>query len=211
VDLSDRRETYIHDGLDLADLAPDPFTQFEHWFADAEAANLWEPNSMTVATVDDGGFPSVRYVLLKSVDVDGFVFYTNYRSAKGRALDHSGRAALAFGWLELRRQVRVIGTVTKTSREESAAYFAQRPRGSQIAAWASPQSEVVADRAELERRYGDVEARFADGDIPRPEHWGGYRVRPLSVEFWQGRPHRFHDRMRYRRTDVGWRIERLAP
>lgn len=211
MDLSAQRDVYMEDGLDRADLAADPFGQFERWFADAERAGLWEPTSMALATVDARGEPSVRYVLLKAVDSRGFVFYTNYRSVKAQALDHTGRAALVFGWLELRRQVRVSGGVERVTADESDAYFAQRPRGSQLGAWASPQSEVVADRAELQRRYDEVEQRFGDGDIPRPPHWGGYRIVPEQVEFWQGRPNRFHDRLRYRREGQGWRVDRLAP
>jgi pyridoxamine 5'-phosphate oxidase len=211
MDLATRRESYETSGFDLADAADDPTTQFRRWYADATDAGVVEPNAMAVATIDEEGQPEARFVLLKAVDEDGFVFYTNYTSAKGRALDRSGRAGLTFAWLQLRRQVRVRGTVTRTSAAEADAYFATRGRGSQIGAWASPQSDVVPDRAFLDDAYTRTEERFAGRDIPRPDHWGGFRVLPETVEFWQGRPNRFHDRLRYVRSDGGWRIERLAP
>jgi pyridoxamine 5'-phosphate oxidase len=211
MDLTDRREAYVAAGLDIDDLAPDPLTQFERWYAEAVESGIWEPNSMVVATVDDEGFPEARFVLLKSFDADGFVFYTNYDSAKGEALDRLGRAGLNFGWLELRRQVRLVGDVERTSDAEAEAYFATRERGSQLGAWASPQSHRVADRAELEGRYTEAAARFSDSEVPRPPNWGGYRVRPQRIEFWQGRPNRFHDRLRYVRSGDDWTIERLAP
>ena len=211
MDLADRREAYETAGLDVADVAADPIAQFEHWFRDAEVAGLWEPNAMSVSTVDPDGTPSSRILLLKHVDERGFVFYTNYESAKARGLAAHPAAALTFAWLPLRRQVRVVGTVSQTSAEESDAYFSRRPRGSQLGAWASEQSTVLVDRAALEARYAEVERRFAGCDVPRPPHWGGYRVQHQTVEFWQGRPNRQHDRIRYEPTDVGWQITRLAP
>lgn len=212
MDLADRRESYEAEGLDRVDVSADPIEQFERWYRHAEAAELWEPNAMVLSTVDAQGWPSSRYVLMKQFDSDGFVFYTNYQSHKAAALDASDRVALTFGWLPLRRQVRVHGRASRLEPEQSDAYFARRPRGSQLGAWASPQSEEIADRAELDRRFGAVEAGVGDGLIERPEHWGGYRVKPVMVEFWQGRPHRFHDRLRYTLVgDASWEITRLAP
>jgi len=204
-------------GLVEADLAAHPMDQFEAWYADAEAAELWEPNAMTVSATDADGWPATRYVLLKAVDRSGFVFYTNYNSAKAVALESRERAVLTFGWLELRRQGRVWGSVTRVSAEMSDEYFASRQRGSQLGAVASPQSQVVADRAELDRHYDETADRFGDGVIERPPHWGGYRIAPVVIEFWQGRLNRLHDRLRYtlEAADSGgsesWLIERLAP
>lgn len=211
MDLADRREEYVTAGLDIDEVHADPIAQFERWFTEVESAGLWEPNAMVVSSVDPDGWPTSRFVLLKEVDQRGFAFYTNYESDKARALDHSGRAALTFGWHELRRQVRVLGHVSRVDAEHSDAYFARRPRGSQIGAWASPQSRPVADRSILDERYDEVEARFADLDIPRPPNWGGYLVRPERVEFWQGRPNRFHDRIVYTWHADGWTRARLAP
>ena len=210
------REQYSEAGLREADVADDPIVQFRRWFDEWLATGPYDANAVIAATTDAEGWPSARAVLLKGLDERGFVFHTNRRSAKGLDLEASGRAALCFLWHPLERQVRVVGTVEHLPDDESDAYFASRPRGAQIAATASPQSEVIADRAELERLTAETEARFATGDtVPRPPHWGGYLVRPCTVEFWQGRRSRLHDRLRYRRQDspsgATWLIERLAP
>lgn len=206
------RRRYARGELDEADVAPDPLTQFAAWLDEALAGQVAEPNAMVLATATSDGVPSARTVLLKGLDERGFVFYTNYESAKAADLDANPRAALVFPWHAMERQVRVTGTAERVSREESAAYFASRPRDSKLGAWASPQSQVVADRATLDRAYAELEARWGeDEEIPLPDFWGGYRVRPERVEFWQGRHGRLHDRIGYRREDAGWVIERLAP
>jgi pyridoxamine 5'-phosphate oxidase len=205
------REEYTRGGLVEADLLPEPVAMFRRWYDDAHAAGLHEPNAMVVATATVDGTPSARLVLLKGVTEDGFVFYTNTGSRKGTELAGNPRVALLFPWHPLERQVRVDGTASLLPRERVEEYFAVRPRGSQLGAWASPQSHVVADREELLAAYDEAEARYAGGDVPTPTEWGGYLVRPESVEFWQGRPGRMHDRLVYRRTPDGWRTERLAP
>ncbi|WP_446220540.1 pyridoxamine 5'-phosphate oxidase [Micromonospora sp. IBHARD004] len=208
------RNEYAADlGLSEADLAPDWHTQFDRWFADAVAFPLPEPNAMVVATADAAGRPSGRTVLLKGYDPEGFVFYTNYGSRKGAEAAANPWASLVFPWFAMQRQVVVTGWVERVDRAETEAYFASRPRGSQLGAWASAQSRVIPDRAALDDAFEAVVERFAGVEsIPAPPHWGGLRVHPESVEFWQGRASRLHDRLRFRRTDGGdWVTERLAP
>jgi pyridoxamine 5'-phosphate oxidase len=210
VDLSALREEYARGGLEESDATPEPYELFGRWLAEAIAAGVHEPNAVVLATVAADGQPSARMVLLKGVD-DGLVFYTNQASRKGEELAANPRCAILVPWHPLERQVRVEGVAEKVSAAEADAYFAQRPRGAQVGAWASPQSRVVASRAELTESYGLVQDRFGAGPVPRPPHWGGYRVRPHAVEFWQGRPGRMHDRLRYEREGGGWRVVRLAP
>lgn len=206
------RQEYAGMDLNEGDVDADAIAQFTRWFAQALAANVPEPNAMTVATATRAGMPSARIVLLKGFDAHGFIFYTNYESNKGRELAENPVAALVFHWVELHRQVRITGAVEKVSHEESDAYFQSRPRGSRLGAWASKQSSVLTGRAPLEARLAALTAQFGEGDIPLPPFWGGYRVIPNAVEFWQGRPSRLHDRLRYaRQLDDTWRIERLSP
>jgi len=210
-DISELRRDYSLASLDRGDVVDEPMAQFRRWFDDARKAQLVEPNAMTLATVGPSGRPSARIVLLKAAEADGFVFFTNYESRKGPELDAGGSAALVFLWKEIERQVRIEGRVHRVSRQESEAYFRTRPLGSRLGAWASPQSSVIADRAWLERAYADAESRFTGEEVPCPPEWGGYRVVPDEVEFWQGRQSRLHDRLRYRRDGTCWVIERLAP
>ena len=228
-ELSDLRREYAVGGLDEADLEPDPLSMFRRWLHHALRAGLHEPNAFVLATAGPDGAPASRIVLLKGLDERGFVFFTNYSSRKGEEIAANPRAALLFPWHALERQVRVEGVATRLTDAENDAYFAKRPRASQLGAWASPQSQVVPDRAALDTRYDEVAARFGEGDVPRPDHWGGYCVAPEVVEFWQGRVGRMHDRLRYRRVPVGppgarwkaedgrtsegtrWLTERLAP
>ena len=209
--LAGLRTEYKRASLDERDVAPDPFAQFGRWFAEAQAAQVPEPNAMSLCTVDVHGRPSARIVLLKEVDARGFAFYTNRDSRKGRELAAHPQAALLFFWADLERQVRVEGGVEDVDASIADAYFSQRPRGSRIGAWASPQSETLPDRAALELRFADADRRFAGEEVPRPPRWGGYRVVPTMFEFWQGRPSRLHDRIAYVQDDSGWRTRRLAP
>ena len=204
------RRDYTLATLDVADVDPDPMDQFHRWFGDALRAELLEPNAMTLATCSLAGEPSARVVLLKEADARGFTFFTDYRSAKASDLEANRRAALVFWWKEVERQVRVTGQVERTSPDESSRYFESRPLGSRVGAWASVQSAVIPNRSWLEQAVQAAEARYG-AQPPRPGHWGGFRVVPSAVEFWQGRQNRLHDRLRYRRSEEGWTIERLSP
>lgn len=209
--IADLRRDYSLASLDVPDVDADPIVQFNRWFEDAQRADLLEPNAMTLATATSDGRPSARIVLLKDVDAQGFVFFTDYRSHKAEELEANPRAALVFLWKEIERQVRVSGDVSRVSAEESAAYFRTRPLGSRIGAWASRQSSIIPEREFLERAVLQVKARFPGDDVPLPPHWGGFLLVPYEVEFWQGRASRLHDRLRYRRSEATWEIERLSP
>ena len=203
---------HVGKGLRRSDLDPNPIRQFANWFTAAIEASIRDVNAMSLATAGRDARPSVRIVLLKSFDQDGFVFFTNYESAKGKQLDANPYAALGFYWIELDRQIRVSGKVERTSRDESQTYFHSRPVGSQLSAWASRQSEVLDGRRVLDARMAEMTERFSDKPIPLPPHWGGYRLKPDKIEFWQGRSNRLHDRFRYtRQADGSWQIDRLAP
>lgn len=210
-DLRDIRTQYDRTGLTESEAGDDPFSLFRRWFDDVLAANLPDPNAFTLATCTPAGRPGARIVLLKGLDERGFTFFTNYNSRKGREIAANPHVALCFYWHSLERQVRVEGTIEMVSGSESDEYYAVRPLGSRLGAWASPQSEIVPDRETLAREMSDLEARFAGTEPPRPSHWGGYRVTPEVIEFWQGRPNRLHDRIRFTRTPTGWSRDRLAP
>lgn len=198
-------------GVNEDSVGTEPFRLFDEWYLEARRSGLYLPESMTLATSSPDGYPSARLVLLKRHDERGFVFFTNYESRKAVELENNPRAALVMHWPILQRQVRIEGTVEKTSAEESADYFRTRPRGSRIGAWASPQSSVLRDREQLEERVAEFEARYPGDDVPLPPYWGGYRLRPENIEFWQGRANRLHDRFRFTRAGAGWTVERLAP
>jgi pyridoxamine 5'-phosphate oxidase len=210
-DIAKLRFDYETAGLERSDLAPTPVEQWWRWYDDAAAAGLHEPHNMVVSTCGADGQPDARFVLVRGADERGFAFYSNFASSKARQIRENPRAALTFGWLELHRQVRVRGAIAAFADGEADEYWASRPRDSQVASAASPQSHVIADRADLEARIETMRARYDGIDIPRPEGWGGYRVVPDEVEFWQGRPARTHDRLRYRRAGAAWVTERLAP
>ena len=206
------RESYTRNGLGEDEAAKDPFTQFRRWFDEAVASGIREPNAMTLATVTAGGAPDARIVLLKDVTASGFGFFTSYESAKGVQMASNAQVALVFFWPDLERQVRILGPAARMERAESQAYFETRPRGSQLGAWTSQQSTVIPGRARLEEQFAAVSERFGQGEIPLPANWGGYRVAPRSMEFWQGRVSRLHDRLRYRREgEQEWIRERLSP
>lgn len=209
--LADLRTDYRMASLSESDVNADPIAQFSTWFAEAQRAEVPEPNAMCLATTTSDGLPSARIVLLKGLTNNGFVFYTDYRSQKGQELTANPHAALCFFWQALERQVRIVGVVERVSREESLEYFESRPVGSRIGASASVQSSVLGNREELETRVSALQKQYANGEVPLPDHWGGFRVIPSTIEFWQGRSSRLHDRLRYARTDSGWVVSRLSP
>jgi len=211
MDISDLRREYMYAGLSRDDLEDDPVAQFEQWFLDAQTNGLDNPNALSLATADKTGMPSLRTVLLKAFDEKGFVFYTNYGSRKAREIEANPQAAMLFHWLEFDRQVKIQGPVSRVGAAESLKYFASRPRGSQIGAWCSEQSSPIGSRTLLMQAYESMKSKFADGEIPLPDFWGGYRVEPVRIEFWQGRENRLHDRFEYVRDASAWKIQRLAP
>ena len=211
MDLSELRLSYTKAGLTESEVDPDPFRQFEIWMAQAMLSELLEPNAMTLATADSSGQPNARTVLLKSFDRDGFVFYTNYQSRKSREIAENERVCLLFYWGPLERQVRISGTVARVPEAESDEYFRSRPVGHQLGAWVSNQSAIIAGREVLEASLAEATKRFEPGPVPRPPHWGGFRVKPHGFEFWQGRQNRLHDRLEYVPSNGSWAVRRLAP
>lgn len=210
-DLNDMREEYTRTGLELKDLNPDPFVQFDHWFEQAMESGIPEPNAMSLATSGEDMQPTVRTVLLKYYDRNGLVFFTNYGSTKAKQINENSKVCLLFPWIPLHRQVIVRGEAEKISRKESIQYFLSRPHGSQLGAWVSAQSEVISNRSILELKLNEFKSKFKKGEVPIPDFWGGYRVRPTSFEFWQGRKNRLHDRFFYHPSDEEWTINRLSP
>lgn len=212
MDLSQLRQEYALQAFDIDDADPDPFRQFEHWFQEAIRSELLEPNAMSIASVDPQGAPAQRTVLLKTFDMEGFVFFTNYESRKARHLDDNPQVSAHFLWLPLQRQVEINGIARRVSTGESLRYFSGRPRGSQLGAWVSHQSQVITSRSLIEQKLAEIKRKFGDGEIPLPSFWGGYRICPTRFEFWQGRPSRLHDRIEYLADpDGGWRRQRLSP
>ncbi|WP_257281382.1 pyridoxamine 5'-phosphate oxidase [Endozoicomonas sp. ISHI1] len=211
MDISHLRENYTQAGLDLDSLDPDPFQQFDLWFQQAVEAQLTEPNAMSLATTSKEGLPSLRTVLLKYVSPGGFVFFTNYSSRKARDIADNPNVAIMFPWVSLERQVTVRGRAEKISKTDSLKYFTSRPHGSQLGAWVSQQSSVITGRKVLEMKLEEMKRKFKEGKVPLPDFWGGYRIIPDTIEFWQGRPNRLHDRFLYTRTASNWTIERLSP
>ena len=211
MDIGEIRKEYTQFGLNRTDLKTDPLQQFEFWFSQAREAQLKEVNAMSLATVSANGMPQVRTVLLKIFDQRGFVFFTNYNSAKAKEINNNPQASILFPWLDLERQVRISGSVEKISKAESFKYFTSRPRGSQLGAWISEQSQVISNRTVLKTLMSQIKEKFKEGQVPLPDAWGGYRIIPERFEFWQGRANRLHDRFQYTKSEGGWEINRLAP
>ncbi|MCV6608748.1 MAG: pyridoxamine 5'-phosphate oxidase [Campylobacterales bacterium] len=211
LDLQEMRQEYKKDELSIESVSKDPLKQFEIWFEQVQKSEIKEPNTMVLATTSKDGFPNLRAVLLKIFDEKGFTFFTNYDSAKAKEIENNSKVALEFLWLDLERQVRVVGECRKISTKESLKYFAKRSRGSQLGAWVSNQSSVISSRSMMMSQLEKIKEKFKNKEVPIPSFWGGYRVEPIKIEFWQGREHRLHDRILYTKEGQGWKIERLAP